>query len=143
MKKFLKFGLLFIVLTVALTGCGNGAAKLNKTVDIESDSIKITVLGSEQVTVDDSEFSSVNGEYIKVKLSIENYGNETYGWSTLDFKLGDEIASFGAVVLPDLIKIEIASGETETGYIYFPVTDSDELTYTATNLTDKATFKIK
>ena len=43
MKKLLKFGLLFIVLTVALTGCGNGAAKLNKTVDIESDSIKITV----------------------------------------------------------------------------------------------------
>lgn len=150
MKNKLLIALLAIFLCVTLTGCSK-TIKLNKTATIKTDSIKITILESEKVTINEGELSLANGEYIKVKMKLENYGNETYTWTTLNFSLGDEIPSLNALAESDVLKTDISAGETATGYIYFPVTDSNKLTYTSkmeavgngTAKIEKIEFKIK
>ena len=130
MKNKLFIALFAIILCVSLSGCSK-SKKLNETATIKTDSIKLTVLESEKVKIDEGKLSLANGEYIKVKMSLENYGTETFTWTLLNFSLGDEIPSLNTLSQPDILKNDISSGETATGYIYFPVTDSKKLTYTS------------
>lgn len=150
MKKKLLITLFTLFLCVVVTGCSK-TMKINETATIKADNIKLTVLGSEKVTVDEGELSLANGDYIKVKMTLENTGNETYTWTLLNFSLGEEIPSLNALAQSDVLKTDISAGETATGYIYFPVTDSNTLTYTSkmeavssdTVKVEKVEFKIK
>lgn len=128
MKKKLLVIIFTLFLCVIVTGCSK-TMKINETADIKMDSIKLTVLGSEKVTIDEGEFSLANGEYIKVKMTIENYSSQKYTWTVLNFSLGDKMPSLNAIAESDALKTDISAGETATGYIYFPVTDSNILTY--------------
>ena len=136
--------LLFICLI--LTGCSS-AVKLNKTVTISKDKIKLTVLESERVTIDKGDMYLGNGEYIKVKVTVENIGDDVYSWSATSFSLGDELASLLPLSEPDILAAEIEPGKSATGYVYFPVTDSDKLTYTSyfdeSGKAEKKIFNIK
>lgn len=93
--------------------------------------IKITILGSEKVKVDEGELSLANGEYTKVKLTIENYGDKEYSWNFLNFSLDGKTPDSLTLGLSDIIETDIAPGTKETGYIYFPVTDSTLLRCTS------------
>ena len=150
MKKKLLVTIFVLFLCLIVTGCSK-TMKINETANIKMDSIKLTVLGSEKVNIDEGELSLGNGEYIKVKMTIENYGSEKYTWTLLNFSLGDEIPSLTVSTESDTLKTDISAGETATGYIYFPVTDSNILTYTSKMETvssdkvkvEKVKFKIK
>ena len=84
------------------------STKLNETVDIKEDSIKLTVLGSEKFTINRpaleidgfSMENSSNGDYIKVKISIENYGMDPYLFSATTFYLGKEPISLVTMSKP-------------------------------------------
>lgn len=130
MKKKLLITLFTLFLCVILTGCSK-TMKINETATIKADNIKLTVLGSEKVSIDEGELSISNGDYIKVKITLENIGNDTYTWTSLNFSLGDKIPSLSHLGQTDVLKNNISAGETVTGYIYFPVTDSEILTYTS------------
>lgn len=149
MKKRIIISLLMITFCMFLTGCSK-VLKLNEQADIKADSIKLTVLESEKATINQGELALANGDYIKVKVTIENYGNETYTWNTLNFSLGGEIPSLKTLTQPDILQDEIAPGQTATGYIYFNDNNSSKLTYTSKTKNDgkkvkveKVEFKIK
>lgn len=148
MKNKILLILCSIFMIGILSGCSK-VMKLNETATVDTDKIKITVLGSEKVKIDD-DMSIANGEYVKVKMTIENYGNSTYSWSSLNFSLGDEMVSLNTLGQSDILKSDIEAGETATGYIYFDTTDANKLTYTSNSdvTGDKAKvetveFKIK
>lgn len=103
--------------------------KLGKTADIKEDKIKITVLSSENVKVDEGDLSIANGEYTKVKLTIQNYGETEFIIDPVSFDLDGQVMELKTLGLSDFINTEIESGTKATGYIYFPVTDSEVLKY--------------
>ena len=141
MKKKLMVMLLVLFAGVILTGCSK-TLKLNEVADVTSDSIKLTILGSENATVNEGSLSIANGDYTKVKMTIENYGSEKYAWSLLNFSLGGEVPSLKALGQSDVLKDEINPGETATGYVYFPVTTKTKLTYTSSaSSVDNGTVK--
>lgn len=129
----------------------NNTVKLGKVATIETDEIKITVLKSENVTIDEGELSLINGDYTKVKIKLENYGKEAYKWGLLNFYLGNKSIALPTLVQPDLLKEEIAAGETVTGYIYFEQTSETVLEYISsavvidenTAASERVYFKIK
>lgn len=127
MKKiFIKNIVLVLVGVLLLTGCSN-AEKINTPITIDGEDIVITVLSSEKASIND-ELSLANGEYVKVKVSIENKGKEEYTWNNYtDFALGDEVAAI--TMQDDELPNKVAAGTTETGYIYFSTTNSKVLTY--------------
>ena len=148
MKKIIKSIFMLLLVTILLTGCSKGE-KLNTPVAIDSEEIIITVLSSETGTIN-KELSHANGEYIKVKVSIENKGTEEYSWNNFwNFKLGKEVAAI--TMEDDELPNEIAAGTEQTGYIYFKTTSAKILTYytspKATSNTDSEvityTFNIK
>lgn len=81
--------------------------------------------------MDEGELSLANGEYTKVKLTIENYGDKEYSWNFLNFSLDGKTPDSLTLGLSDIIETDIAPGTKETGYIYFPVTDSTLLRCTS------------
>lgn len=103
--------------------------KLGKVADIKEDKIKITILSSEKIKIEEGDLSIANGEYIKVKLTIENYGKTRFDIDPLSFDLGGQIMDFKTLGLSDFINTEIEAGQKSTGYIYFPVTNSVILKY--------------
>ena len=129
MKKKIFITIITVLLCIVVSGCSTGSIKLNETTDIKDNKIKLTVLGSEKVKIDEGELSVANGDYIKVKMSIENYGSETYTWTLLNFSLGEEMPSLTTAGQDDYIASDVNSGQTITGYMYFPVTESDKLIY--------------
>ena len=150
MKKILITTFIIFMSLITL-GCSK-IAKVNQTVNIKRDNIKMTVLGSEDVVINNEGLSLSNGEYTKVKLSIENYGNKTFKWSLINFMLGDNTPSIKAVAEDDFLKAEIEAGKTVTGYLYFTKTNETKLSYVSTNIahdekgnitTTKEVFKIK
>lgn len=155
MKKKLIFIILMLAV-VTLVGLlvlymvGRSSSKLNKTVNIKEDKVKITVLESEKVIINNKDLQigdytwkdEVNGNYIKVKLSIENYGSETYNFNAAKFYLGEDSIALATMAEKDWIAESIQSGKTETGYIYFPVNDSKIMTYyTQMEVTNSSTAK--
>lgn len=136
-SKFFMRSFSFIVVLlvcVFLTGCSK-VTKLNETVEIKNDKVKVTVLESQNVTIDNGELSLANGDYTKVKISIENIGNETYSWTSLNFELGEEGPSLNTLAESDALPMEVSASETITGYLYFPKTDSNVLIYSS-NVSD-------
>ncbi len=129
MKKIMIM-LLVVFTGIMLTGCSK-TIKLNEVTDVKSDSIKLTILGSENETINDGNLSLANGDYTKVKMTIENYGTEKYSWSLLNFSLEGDVPSLKVLSRSDVIKDEIKPGETATGYIYFPASNKTKLTYTS------------
>ena len=87
MKKLL---VLFMVMSCfILSGCTKNN-KLNKEVDIKEDYIKLTILSSDSIDIEEEDFDG-NGEYIRIKVKVENYGDESYIWSALNYSLGEGI----------------------------------------------------
>ena len=143
-KNIFKCGLVIVLLFACflLTGCSN-AVELNKEVEVKIDGVKITVLGSYDDVVDEGELSIRNGDYTKVKVSIENTLDDNYSWTVLNFQLGEETPSLNALTMDDALPLEVENGETMTGYIYFNKTDADTLTYISTNLNGKKAEKVE
>ena len=148
--KIILYAIIVVVVLFAIFSIGsaifanNNTVKLGDAKDIKTDSIKITVLASEDVTIDEGELSLANGDYTKVRIKIENYGTQTYEWGLLNFFLGDESIAGTTVTQSDLLKEEIAAGETATGYIYFEQTDESLLEYiTHASAIDENTIEAK
>ena len=141
MKKKLIFAVFAIVFCVFVTGCSK-TIKINETTDIKEDNIKLTILGSEQVTINKEALeldgytmeNGSNGDYIKVKMSIENYGSSTYNFSATTFYLGEEPISLLTMSEDDYIDQSIEPGATATGYVYFPVVKSEKMSYYVKNM---------
>ena len=142
MKKEFKIILISVVVLALLFGIilllgANRAIKLNKVQDIKEDKIKLTVLESEKATINKEALelngytmeNSSNGDYIKVKVTIENYGSETYRMSATTFYLGKKPIALLTMSEDDFIAQEIKPNETVSGYIYFEVNDSNTMTY--------------
>lgn len=151
-KKIILYVIIAVVALFAIFSIGSAIftnkniVKLGNAKDIKADSIKMTVLSSENVTIDEGSLSLANGNYTKVKIKIENYGTQTYNWNTMNFSLGDEPIAMTTVTQSDLLKEEILPGETATGYIYFEQTNKTLLKYVAignATVTDKNTIEVE
>lgn len=139
-SNLLRFSLL--VLLFVCVGCTKTMG-LDEMFEVEADNIKIKVLDFEDVTVDDGELSIANGDYTKVKVSIENIGDSKYSWTILNFSLGDEEVALNTLGLEDALPLEVEDGETITGYVYFSKTNASKLTYVSNNGKKKVKFKLK
>lgn len=138
MKKRFLFAFVAVVACLFLAGCGSSKTYgLNEKATSNNDNINITVLGVEDVTINEGELSISNGDYTKVKLTIENTGSEKYTWTSLNFSLGDNVEDLKALTQDDYLSTTIEAGKSETGYIYFPKTDSKEFEFRSFNLKDK------
>ena len=134
-KRFLSI-LFAAFMCISMTGCSKNI-KLNETKDIKEDQIKLTVLESKEVTIDNPALEKdgfvwedeANGNYIKVKVTIENYGSSTYTLSGTSFYLEDEPIALLTLSQKDFIEQEIKSGASATGYLYFPVVKTSKMTY--------------
>ena len=149
-KKVILYGIIAVIVLFIIFSVGsaifanNNTVKLGNTEDIKADSIKITVLSSEDVSIDEGELSLANGNYTKVKIKIENYGTQTYEWGLLNFSLGDEPIAGTTLTQSDLLKEKIAAGETATGYIYFEQTNESLLEYISSAVAvDENTLEVK
>lgn len=138
MKKIIIIIILvFLVLGGTIIIINNSAIKLNKTTNIKEDKIKLTVLGSEQITINKPALETngitweneANSDYIKVKVSIENYGSETYNFNAMSFYLEKEPIALITMNEEDWIAQEIKPGEIVSGYIYFAAINSNKMTY--------------
>ena len=128
MKKVLSL-FLILALCICLTGCKGNGIEVNKATTIDADNIKITILGSENVNIKDDDLSIRNGKFTKIKMTIENTGEETYSWTAVSFQFGDDILALNALTFDDVITNVIQPGESATGYIYFPQNGSKTLKY--------------
>ena len=137
MKKIIT---IMAFMCLMITGCGEN--KLNNAVYIKSDGIKLTILGAENTTIN-------NEDYTKVKMEIENYGGETYYWYPETFTLGKITALQEEINAEDALPTFIDFGQTTVGYIYFPFSKIKKLTYTSrinagdSQNTEISKFKIK
>ena len=147
MKKKMVFAFIAIFACLLLTGCGSKTYGLNEKATSKSDNISITVLGVEDVTINEGELSLSNGDYTKVKLTIENTGSDAYTWTSLNFMLGEKSESFTALTQSDYLPTTVEAGQSITGYIYFDKTDAKEFKFISYSLTSGSqeiiTFNLK
>lgn len=136
MNKKLFMVFIVIVASFLITGCGNKTYGLNDTATSKNDNLKITILGVEDASINEGELSIANGEYTKVKLSIENIGTEDFTWTSINFLLGDKVEAIGTISQSDYLPARVAAGKTITGYIYYEKTDSRDFEFKSYNLKD-------
>ena len=115
MKKIISI-IILVVFCLFLTACDT---KLNETKHIEGDNINLTVLGSEEIYLN-------NGidtfKFIKVKVKIENLNDNTYSWINGNFSVDNNIAV--SLTEKDQLERNIAPKETKEGYLYFMLYDN-------------------
>lgn len=134
-KKLILVIIMFVLLFVMEQE--SNISKINETLTIERQNIDITVNSIEEVKITDTYFN--NGTYVKVHLDIKNNGSETIEISSLfSFNLlkDDEIIDVSSYTADDIINLDIPSGETSSGYLYFEteLIDGLQLEYIDENL---------
>lgn len=125
MKKSLV--LFIIMVCFILSGCTKNN-KINNEVDIKEDYIKLTILSSDSIDIEEEDFDD-NGEYIRLKVKVENYGENPYTWSALNYSLGEGTTKTIDFDGYDPLPNEVPAGETMTGYIYIPMSEYYQLVY--------------
>lgn len=126
----------FIVYSVDLGD--NNTVKINETLKIEEPNIEIKVTSIEPFDVTDIFFNNKN--YVKVHLEIKNNESEMIEISSLfAFKLLENNESIrpSSYMADDIINLDIAGGESSSGYLYFEakLTEGLKLEYLNSNLT--------
>ena len=125
-KKLNIKKLIFIVIVIAFWIFAFSEAvkdpytsNINEALTVEEKNIEITANSIEEIEITDSYF--YNGTYVKVHLEIKNNGSEKVELLKFYFNLlkNDESIDVASYVADDIINLDIPSGGTSSGYLYF------------------------
>lgn len=121
--KKLVLVIIITVLWIMIFGVGTiggNTVNMNETLIVQESNIEITANSIEEINITDS--GIYNGTYVKIHLDVKNNANETVELSSLfSFNLlkNDESINVAIYGADDIINLDIPSGETSSGYLYF------------------------
>lgn len=149
--KLIVLILTFILMLILASSSNNSyGIEVNEKTLIKQNQIEITVHGYEKENISDYIVSSYNGDYIKVKVTINNLSENDFSVNVFDMNIVDSLnknSEMPSLIYKDDALSDVKANESKTGYLYF-VDDGKDYTYliyspSSSGQTDSYTFKLK